>query len=98
MKLGRIDRTQQPIRISRKNFFPIEESTITKLINDDINNLGPHKLDGLIFQPINEVIIIFKYLKIFVFVFIFFLSLTSLVPVSRSLNGNVLSRIPLITN
>ena len=94
---SRIDRTKERITITRKEFLPIDILTITKLLNDEFNDEGPYKLDGLIFQPMNDVLTIFKYLKIFSFIIFLFLSRTGLVLVSPFLNGNHLPKTPSIS-
>ena len=54
MKSGRIIREREPIGIRRKDFWDVQ--TTSALLDEKFTRKLGHEPDGLIFQPIDEVI------------------------------------------
>ena len=48
---GRLDKTQEPFGIRKKDFFPIEKATY---VLDKLIPTMPHETDGLILQPLMD--------------------------------------------
>lgn len=48
---GKIDKSQEPFSIRKKDFFPVEQ--VVKVLDELIPKM-PHETDGLVLQPLND--------------------------------------------
>ena len=53
MRVGKINRNFEPFSVRKKDFFPIKETK--KLLSADFARQLSHGIDGLIYQPVDEV-------------------------------------------
>jgi mRNA-capping enzyme len=53
IKLGLINKQYEPFSVRQKLFYPIFETK--KLLSEDFKKQISHGIDGLIFQPIDDV-------------------------------------------
>lgn len=53
MRFGKINRNLEPFSVRKKDFFPIKDTH--KLLSADFTKQLSHGIDGLIYQPVDEV-------------------------------------------
>ena len=55
MRFGEIYDGAQPCAVSRKNFWNLNRTSVSRLLSDEFKKSVHHDTDGLMFQPVNQV-------------------------------------------